>query len=68
MTEPLTFQVSYTVYGCDACPHRDFDSYQAQSYCTEAWPDDMLGRKLYEDNCDGLTESCPMISRKIQND
>lgn len=68
VTEPLTFKVSYTVYGCDDCPHRDYDSYQEQSYCAEAWPDDMLGRQIYEDNRDGLTESCPMIAGKKTND
>ena len=67
MTDPLTFSVSYIVSGCDDCPHRDFDSYQAESYCSRTF-DDYIGRKIYEQNRDGLTESCPIIQERKGND
>lgn len=69
MTEPLTFQVSATTVGsCINCPWSQYAPYAEISYCSKAYYDDALGFSLYAQNCDGLTESCPVIQERKTND
>lgn len=60
MTEPLSFKIIHTVTDCSTCPSRRHD--QDYGDVCFHWDDDpIVGRKLYNENCDGLTESCPII-------
>lgn len=56
----LSFQVSYTVYNCDDCPHKGY-SWGEGDYCSYYALDYWDGRELYRENESGLTESCPLI-------
>jgi hypothetical protein len=46
-TESLSFKITYTIKDCSDCPSRKHDP--------------IGGKQLHEENCDGLTESCPVI-------
>lgn len=58
----LSFPVSYTVYSCDSCRHKEYSPDEGE-YCSYYAFDYWSGRHLYEDNASGLTESCPEIKK-----
>gem|GEM_PF-1891068 len=59
-TESLSFKITYTIKDCSDCPSRKNDP-KYGNVCLH-WDDDPIGgKRLHEENCDGLTESCPVI-------
>ena len=60
MSETLSFKITYTITDCSDCPSRKYDQ-DYGNICTH-WDDDpVIGRHLYKENSNGLTESCPVI-------
>lgn len=59
-TEPQSFKITYTITDCSDCPSRKHDPNYG-NVCLH-WDDDPIGgKRLYDQNCNGLTESCPVI-------
>ena len=69
MTERLSFILpAYSVGSCIDCPWSQYAPYAETSYCSKAYFDDALGFSLYAQNRRGLTESCPVIQERKEND
>ena len=59
-TEPLSFKITYTIKDCSDCPSLKHDPKHG-NVCLH-WDDDPIsGKRLYDQNRKGLTESCPVI-------
>jgi len=60
--------MTITVCSCNHCPHKDHDCY-GDSYCNHFDVyDSYYGRKIWEQNWDAMTETCPLYKASLKNE